>query len=244
MNTLPDLRLLDTCVWQSLCGPHRAFSLGTSTARRFAPGFSPIIAFADPANPDWDALASICAPGEHFYCAAWQGVPPTGWSVDVDSAMSQLVWQGGMPETEANPGWVALDARSAPEMLDLATRLQPGPFGLRTIELGDYLGYFDHGRLVSMAGERFWAGSFREISAVCTDPAYQGRGLARRLMLELIRRHQQRGLTSFLHVMRDNLRARQMYERMGFVVYRELGVRVVTRLASSAAPTPASLGHG
>jgi len=104
---------------------------------------------------------------------------------------------------------------------------KPGPFGLRTIELGDYFGCFDGPRLVAMAGERMQAGGFREISGVCTHPEAQGRGHARRLMARLVRRELQRGETPFLHVMRDNAVAHGFYARMGFRDYREIVVRVM-----------------
>jgi ribosomal protein S18 acetylase RimI-like enzyme len=229
MALVPDPRPLDTCVWQSLTGAHRAFSVGTDTVRRYAPGFSPIIGFANPEEPDWEALATLCAPGEHLYTGAWAGPVPPGWTLDLDSAAWQMVWQGGLPEPDPEAPWVTLTASHAPQMVDMAARLRPGPFGLRTLELGDYLGYVEQGQLIAMAGERFQAGPFREVSGVCTEPSHQGRGLARRLMLALIRRQCQRGQVPFLHVMRDNARARQIYERMGFVAYREMIVRVISR---------------
>src|SRR5437763_1681406 len=68
----------------------------------------------------------------------------------------------------------------------------------------------------------------REISGVCTDPDFQGRGLARRLMLKLIRREVERGETPFLHVMRANDGARRLYRGMGFGEYAEAVVRVVS----------------
>jgi predicted GNAT family acetyltransferase len=80
-----------------------------------------------------------------------------------------------------------------------------------------------------MAGERMHAGALREISGVCTLPDHQGRGLARQLMLKLIRRQMQRHETPFLHVMSSNVGARQLYERMGFRNYKESVVRVVSR---------------
>ena len=48
-------------------------------------------------------------------------------------------------------------------------------------------------------------------------------------MLKLIRREMLRNETPFLHVMRDNIGARRLYERMGFRNYREVVVRVVSR---------------
>lgn len=99
------------------------------------------------------------------------------------------------------------------------------------IVLGDCFGIFDGDRLVAMAGERVHAPPYREISGVATDPAWQGRGLARRLMLKLVRRQLARGETPFLHVMRSNEQAHALYLRMGFRDFREDAVRVVTRVA-------------
>jgi predicted GNAT family acetyltransferase len=78
-----------------------------------------------------------------------------------------------------------------------------------------------------MAGERLRAGTLAEISGVCTHPDFQGRGYARRLTAKLIRRQMLRNETPFLHVMRDNTAARQLYERMGFRYYKETVVRVI-----------------
>ena len=134
----------------------------------------------------------------------------------------------GLRDFQAMPLYgLALGAAYAQQAFDLAMLTRPGPFGPRTIELGDYLGVLDGGRLVAMAGERMHAGTLREISGVCTHPAFQGRGLATRLMRMLIRRQLARGETPFLHVMRPNEGARRLYERMGFAVYRESVVRVV-----------------
>jgi predicted GNAT family acetyltransferase len=71
------------------------------------------------------------------------------------------------------------------------------------------------------------AAGLREISGVATEPGFQGRGLARRLMLKLVRRQLQRGETPFLHVMCSNETAHGLYLRMGFRDYCETPVRIV-----------------
>ena len=81
-----------------------------------------------------------------------------------------------------------------------------------------------------MAGERLCAGDLHEVSGICTHPDYQGRGLARKLTLKLVRRQMQRGKTTFLHVMSHNTPARGLYEKMGFRNYLETVVRVATRV--------------
>ena len=55
--------------------------------------------------------------------------------------------------------------------VELATLTRPGPFGPRTIELGDYVGLVDGERLVAMAGERMWA-TLRRSSPLFTRPTY------------------------------------------------------------------------
>jgi GNAT superfamily N-acetyltransferase len=220
--------LLDNIIWNTLTGPHAVYSVGTDTARRYAPGFSPIVGFADPARPDFDALAPFCAPGEHFYVGGWSGVAPSGWRVDAETTMYQMVWEAAAPMADEAPDALPLGPQHASQAVELATLTHPGPFGPRTIELGEYFGCFDGARLVAMAGERMCAGSMREVSGVCTHPDFQGRGFARRLMRKLVFRQMQRNETPFLHVMRDNVHARQLYERMGFRVRDELVVRVVS----------------
>jgi ribosomal protein S18 acetylase RimI-like enzyme len=141
--------------------------------------------------------------------------------------MYKMVWEGTIPAQDEAPEAIRLAAEHAGQALELAKLTNPGPVGLRTIELGEYFGCFEGPRLIAMAGERMCAGPFHEISAVCTHPEFQGRGLARRLMMKLIRRQMQREKTPFLHVMTANDRAHGLYLRMGFRDYRQSVVRVI-----------------
>ena len=86
------------------------------------------------------------------------------------------------PLPEGGVEVAVLSATDVGKMLALVELTHPGPFRERTIELGTYVGVRQHGRLVAMAGERMWIGDHREVSAVCTHPEAQGRGLARALM--------------------------------------------------------------
>jgi GNAT superfamily N-acetyltransferase len=225
---------LANIVWHSLAGPHAPFATGTARVRRYASGFPPVFAFADPADPaeaDFDMLAQLCQPGEHVYCAAWSGPVPAGWVLDADEMAHQMVWRGGMPAADAALPAVRLGAEHLAEALALVALTQPGPFGARSFELGQYIGVFEEGRLVAMAGERFRTAEMVEVSAVCTQPSHQGRGLARRLIGRLLRAQLAQGLTPFLHVMHGNPSAYGLYQRMGFVSCRDLAVRVLSRMS-------------
>jgi GNAT superfamily N-acetyltransferase len=220
--------LLDNIIWNSLTGPHSKFAAGAGDARRYAKGFSPIVGFRNPQRPDLAALLPFCEPGEHFYCDTWSGAGPDDWQIDNEATMFKMVWEGAMPANDEAPDAIALRAEHAAQAVELATLTNPGPFGLRTIEIGEYFGYFEDSRLIAMAGERMAAGSLHEVSGICTHPQFRGTGLARRLTSKLIRRQMQRGETPFLHVMSANTGARALYEKMGFRNYRETVVRVIS----------------
>ena len=142
-----------------------------------------------------------------------------------------MVFEGGRPVGEEPKDIVKLGSDHARAALELAELTHPGPFGLRTMELGDYFGFYDESRLVAMAGERMFAGTYREVSGVCTHPDYQGRGLARQLINELLRNELDRGEIPILHVMSANTVARELYSRIGFCEYHERTVRVISRMS-------------
>lgn len=225
------MKSFDDIVWQALAGAHARFATGTHDARRYAPGFSPIVGFADRARPNLAALSPFCGPDDHFYCEGWSGHVPDGWRVEVEDVMLKMIWDAPLPAADEAPEAVRLGPAHVEQALELVARTRPGPFGPRTLELGDYFGCFDDGRLVAMAGERLCAPPLRELSGVCTDPEFQGRGLARRLMTKLIRREMLRGEAPCLHVMRDNEAAARLYRRMGFRLYRESVVRIIVKEA-------------
>lgn len=224
---------LDTIFWQALSGAQAHWATGTETARRYARGFSPILGFADMAHPDFAAAIPFCEPDEHFYTDGWSGTAPTGWQVEKETTMFKMIWEAPMLTVDEAPEALPLGPQHVIQAMELADLTKPGPFGPRTIELGEYFGCFEGERLVAMAGERLHAGPWREISGVCTHPDFQGRGYARRLMTKLLSREIQRGETPFLHVTRENVGAHQLYLRMGFKDYKESVVRVVSRVPSS-----------
>ncbi|MFD9074916.1 GNAT family N-acetyltransferase, partial [Streptomyces lasiicapitis] len=98
-------------------------------------------------------------------------------------------------------------------------------FRERTIELGTYLGIRHEGALVAMAGERLHPPGWTEISAVCTDPAHRGRGLASRLVLAVAYGIRERGETPFLHTAARNTGAIRLYESLGFRLRRHIPFR-------------------
>ena len=204
---------LDNPVWAALTGPHAHFAEVRGRAARYRPDISPFTAVAGPDG--WADLAALAGPGARVFFSGEFLDPPAGWTPLQVMAGVQFVGTGlaGTPD----PAAAELTAADAPEILDLVARTEPGPFRERTVEVGRYLGIRDGGRLVAMAGERMRVPGFTEISAVCTDPAYRGRGLADRLIRAVAAGIRERGDVPFLASLASNTTALRLYRRLGFV---------------------------
>jgi len=127
-----------------------------------------------------------------------------------------------LPENDVDAS--TLGPADVPEMLALVELTKPGPFRLRTIELGTYIGLRQSGRLVAMAGERLWIDTCREVSAVCTHPDVQGLGYAKALIARVVNGMMRAAQTPILHVESANKRAIELYLALGFVRRAELSL--------------------
>jgi ribosomal protein S18 acetylase RimI-like enzyme len=217
----PDTRPLDNPVRSSLLGPHARFAERHGSVLRYLPEVAVWAALPDePGDRDWADAAALAGPHGVVPLAGVTDPPPAGWKVVLHIPGVQLVDAGAAaaPDDEA----VRLGAPDVPEMLDLVARTEPGPFLPRTIELGIYLGIRRGGALVAMAGERMRPPGWTEISAVCTDPAYRGHGLATRLTLAVAAGIRARGETPFLHTAASNTGAIRLYESLGFRYRRDV----------------------
>lgn len=210
-----DLRVLDNPALAALTGPHAHFAERRGRILRYPADVTPWLALPDePDARDWADAAALSGPGAEVPLLGFRGDVPEGWEVTFRIEGVQLVDDGLVtaPEPEA----IRLGPADVPEMLDLVERTRPGPFLPRTVELGTYLGIRRDGRLIAMAGERLHPPGWTEISAVCTDPAHRGEGLATRLILAVAHGIRERGETPFLHTGATNTTAIRLYESLGF----------------------------
>ena len=223
--------VLDNAVWASLATHHARFAIRNGQAARYLPDISPITATANTtiSAAVLDDLAGIVAKGEPILVGG-DILPPdaVGWTVRGQGVVLQMVSDHPIDEGETGETLVDLNASDVPEIRDLIKLTEPGPFEQRTIELGHYIGIHKEGRLVAMAGERLHLPGYREISAVCTHPDFQGKGYAGLLVSRLVNENWQRGDVPFLHVGSTNMRARELYERLHFRLRREFPILIIS----------------
>ena len=222
MAASPTAHPLDRPAWTALRSRQAHLAEGGAGAMKFAPAFAPFAATSDPSPVAMAGLVTLATPGESLWIVEPEPfAPPAGMVVVSRAPCEQMVAATLKPTGRlVNFEITELADSDAVDMRALATLTKPGPFGLRTHELGPFIGVKHDGRLVAMAGERLKPEGFTEVSGVCTHPNHRGAGYGGALTFAVASRILARGETPFLHVYASNTGAVQLYESLGFEIRR------------------------
>lgn len=227
---------LDNPVWSSLSGPHAALAnrpgLGGAHAGRYQREVCPFGALADPLHPKcWSALETLLE-GSAVVLLVDPDQVPADW--EVVRAIAGVQMDGSRLRAADDPELVMLTRADVAEMTALVERARPGPFLPRTIEMGTYLGLRRQDPLIAMAGERLRPAGWAEISAVCTDEAFRGRGIGTRLLRAVAANIWRRGEKPFLHTAATNGVAIRLYLSLGFELRRTVSFTYVRKRRDSS----------
>jgi ribosomal protein S18 acetylase RimI-like enzyme len=238
---------LDNPIWQSLISTHAHFAETRNSVRKFPHEVSVLAGFPEQSPEHYDSLFALLQPDERVGLFL-QGPPnPHGpWTIVNTGPLLQMLcenWTSSTSAANANEktretDFIPLTQTDVPEMLALTKLTKPGPFGARTREMGDYFGFRSDGTLAAMVGERLRLPGYTEISAVCTHPDHLGKGYASELIRMMMERIFNRGELPFLHVLPQNTRAVQVYERLGFTKRAMLHLAVLRHETEPHAPGP------
>ena len=211
---------LDNPFWNSLRTRHRGIALRSGDVARYPRGHAPFLGVADAGVDAGAALESLVAPDESVYLLGVVPAVPAGWELEAFRPLAQMVCSEPL-EAVDGPEIIELSQAHRTDVLALTALVYPHYFRERTMEMGRYFGIYQPDasgvvRLAAIIGERLGTDDCTELSAICTHPDFNGRGYARRLTAMLANDMLARGLTPFLHVSHENVRAKQLYERIGF----------------------------
>lgn len=230
-----DMKPLDNPAWFALSGRHAHLAQRAGPVLRYPADVSPFVGFARAA--DAAVLPDVMAAGET--ALIWwpeELEAPAG----LDMIVRFPILQMAAPQFDAgDPGEAqVMGDDDVADMIELTALTKPGPFTTRTRHFGHYVGIREGGRLIAMAGERMKPGGFTEISAICTHPDHQGRGLAKRLTRIVGKRIVDAGQTPFLNVLPENASACALYEKLGFGLRRRMFVHLLRKPGGEAKDDP------
>lgn len=220
---------LDNMIWNALAGPQAHLGVSNGKARRFDPAISIFTAVERPLET-LDGVAEIIPEdGRAGLVTTGPLTLPADLEAVATGEVVQLTAERFLPIPTTGVVYRDLTASDVPAMIELVTMTRPGPFSPRTIEMGHYIGVFDRDRLIAMTGERLRLEGFGEVSAVCTHPDHQGRGIAKALVSVIGSEVVARGEVPFLQAYTSNAAAIATYTRLGFVPRRNLTFTTVKR---------------
>lgn len=215
--------ILDNPAWNALISGNAHLSFGDGRVRYFDKEVSPFAAFNENTSANFSLLAELLPDSRPaLFVSRVETDIPAPWKVLRTIRGFQMVHHQLNNTQAIQTELIRLTHEHVPQMIALTKLTNPGPFALRTIEFGHYYGVFGDDKLVAMAGQRLHAFNYAEISAVCTHPAYTGKGYARQLLNRQVQRITAASEIPFLHVRYDNDRAIQLYESLGFYKRREV----------------------
>jgi predicted GNAT family acetyltransferase len=212
-----NLEMLDNPIWHALSTYQNGFAVLNSHAKILHPDIGLFCAIQTPSAQSFEALHRLLLENRATTALfSPQNLElPVGFECLRTLEISQMVGQN--LHISNNHQVQALTSEDVPEMLELVQLTKPGPFGRRTIELGQYWGIRVNRQLVAMTGERLHLPGFREVSSVCTHPDFQRQGFAQALIAKVCQEIVARAEIPFLHVMGGNTVAAKVYEQLGFV---------------------------
>jgi predicted GNAT family acetyltransferase len=221
---------LDYPIWTALTTRQQALAEGGAHARRYPTAMTPFAAMAELSPRSFAALGELMSHNDQAALFTPEPViPPATFKVVLARTGEQMI---GTPAESSTRGVaiVTLGTDDVPAMMELTALTKPGPFGLRTHELGHFVGIRIDGQLAAMAGERMKPADYTEITAICVHPSHRGRGYGQLLLGVVARQIVARGEIPFLHVFSDNGSAIALYLRQGMTI-RRLHVTVLQKQA-------------
>ena len=210
---------LDNPVWEALSSKQSNFNIGNKVLKYFPKNVAPFAGLKNWDEKDVHELTDHI-PADRFFSImiAKKVTLPASFEILFTIPLYQMYCPLLKPFKNPEIAIRKLTNDDIAMMLELTGLTKPGPFFERTIDFGNYIGIFNKDQLVAMAGDRLSLNGYTEVSAICTHPNHLGKGFASYLLSNAAERIIEESNIPFLHVKTDNLRAIEVYKKLGFEI--------------------------
>src|SRR5260370_13203950 len=144
---------LDNVVWRALNSRQSQFSSGDDRARRYMVDVAPFAGMPEVSPAGFASLFPLVPQGDRVAMFTIEPVQPADkFEILVAKTGHQMIATRVAAPIQARD-FERLDDSSVQDMLTLVEASRPGPFCVRTNQLGAYLGIRVAGHLISLTGE-------------------------------------------------------------------------------------------
>jgi ribosomal protein S18 acetylase RimI-like enzyme len=216
----PTIEKLNNPVWFSLSETHHQYALGNERIKCYYPEYCPFGGIVNQEVPVGFLMSYSGLTGDFYIVGECPQLPDTLKMTDKLNGL-QMIIHKPIHQTYTEEIF-PLGNEYLNTVETLINLVQPGYFKKKTFLLGDYYGISVNNVLVAVTGERMQMDDFTEVSAVVTHPQYTGKGFAKQLVAYTVNQVFAKGKTPFLHVLKSNLPAIALYEKLGFTTRRKM----------------------
>ena len=220
-----DNKKLDNPVWFSLSETHQSFAVDYGSVKFYHPDYCPFGGFE---KSDAISIDEYSMMVDNFFIVGEKPELSNQLQSNKELVCLQMIVYNPI-DIAINDPIVKLSDEHIDALYELVNLVQPGYFKKKTALLGNYYGIFKNEEIVSVTGERMRMNDFIEVSAVVTHPNHTGKGYAKQLVIHAVNEIFKQNKIPYLHVIKDNRGAIQLYEKLGFSTRREISFWNITK---------------
>lgn len=220
-----DNKKLDNPVWFSLSETHQSFAVDYGSVKFYHPDYCPFGGFE---KGDAISIDEYSMMVDNFFIVGEKPELSNQLQLNKELICLQMIVYNPI-DIAINDPIIKLSDEHIDALYELVNLVQPGYFKKKTALLGNYYGIFKNEEIVSVTGERMRMNDFIEVSAVVTHPNHTGKGYAKQLVIHAVNEIFKQNKIPYLHVIKDNRGAIQLYEKLGFSTRREISFWNITK---------------
>ena len=219
MKTQDDKKL-DNPVWFSLSETNQSFGIDYGSIKFYHPDYCPFGGFEkdDSISKPIDEYSVMV---DSFFVVGEKPLLSKELKLNKELVCLQMIVYNPI-DIAINDPIIKLTDEHIDALYELVNLVQPGYFKRKTALLGNYYGIFNDDELIAVTGERMQMNDFIEVSAVVTHPNHTGKGYAKQLVVHTVNEIFKQNKTPYLHVIKDNTGAIQLYKKLGFEIRRKI----------------------